>query len=527
MSNSFPFSKLALALATALVLPAAASADTGPSSSASSYLVPVNSNYTVTSILTVGDSVGGYTFGGIPDGLGAYDNNDGTFTVLANHEWGSGSGSAHGVLGAGAYISKWVVNKSDLSVLSGGNLIQQVSTWNTSTQGFNTAISSAAAIAFNRLCSADLPSLSGLSYTDTATGTVYGIQARLFLGGEEGGADGRAVATVVTGAEAGTAYVLGKFNPSTNNSGINAVGGWENVLVNPLSQLKTVAIGNNDGGTGVLSNALGVYVGTKTTVGNEVEKAGLADGVTKFLSVTGNPAEVVNASTRATNITNGTRFTLSDTASTTFSRPEDGAWNPNNPNQYFFVTTDRLDQVQDATGSQVGHTRLWSLTFDDITNPDAGGKIDLLAEGGTGNNANMWDNLTVDKYGHVILQEDVGNAAHNGKVWDFDPATGNLVQILKHDPARFGDIGLAATAPFTVDEESSGVIDVTDLFDASGANGRYYLLTTQAHYSTGNPQTVEGGQLQLVHVAPVPVPGAVWLFGSALAGLVGLRRRRA
>ncbi len=25
----------------------------------------------------------------------------------------------------------------------------------------------------------------------------------------------------------------------------------------------------------------------------------------------------------------------------------------------------------------------------------------------------------------------------------------------------------------------------------------------------------------------VPVPGAVWLFGSALAGIAGLRRRRA
>ncbi len=30
-----------------------------------------------------------------------------------------------------------------------------------------------------------------------------------------------------------------------------------------------------------------------------------------------------------------------------------------------------------------------------------------------------------------------------------------------------------------------------------------------------------------ISTAPVPVPGAVWLFGSALAGLVGLRRRKA
>ncbi len=46
-------------------------------------------------ILTVGDSVNTkldgvspYRMVGIPDGLGAYDNGDGTFTVLMNHELG-------------------------------------------------------------------------------------------------------------------------------------------------------------------------------------------------------------------------------------------------------------------------------------------------------------------------------------------------------------------------------------------------------------------------------------------------------
>ena len=114
-----------------------------------------------------------------------------------------------------------------------------------------------------------------------------------------------------------------------------------------------------------------------------MDKAGLTNGTLKFVIVTGNPAEIVNTTTRATNITNGTRFTLSGTASTTFSRPEDGAWNPLNPREYYFVTTDQLDQVSDGLGAQIGQTRLWRLTFDDITNPDAGGKIDLLIDGRT------------------------------------------------------------------------------------------------------------------------------------------------
>jgi hypothetical protein len=66
---------------------------TGPSSSASPYIVNVPANVDITSILTVGDSVSAkpgsatpYRMVGIPDGLGAFDNHDGTFTVLMNHE---------------------------------------------------------------------------------------------------------------------------------------------------------------------------------------------------------------------------------------------------------------------------------------------------------------------------------------------------------------------------------------------------------------------------------------------------------
>src|SRR4029077_6998106 len=180
-------------------------------------------------------------------------------------------------------------------------------------------------------------------------------------------------------------YVLGKFNLSTNGSGLTGVGSWENALANPFPQDKTVVVANNDGGTGIMTNAVAVYVGTKQRTGSEVEKAGLTNGTLKFINVTGNPVEIVDQTTRATNITSGTRFTLSGTASTTFSRPEDGAWNPLDPNQFYFVTTDRLDQVSDNVGAQIGNTRLWRLTFDDIGNPSLGGKIDLLIDGRTVN----------------------------------------------------------------------------------------------------------------------------------------------
>ena len=56
---------------------------------------------------------------------------------------------------------------------------------------------------------------------------------------------------------------------------------------------------------------------------------------------------------------------------------------------------------------------------------------------------------------------------------------------------------------------------------------RYYLMVDQQHIATGNPLTVEKGQLMLMaSPTPVPVPAAVWLLGSALAGVAAVRRRR-
>ncbi|BAY07756.1 SdiA-regulated domain-containing protein [Calothrix sp. NIES-2098] len=471
----------------------------GPSTGSTPYILPVASGVKVISLLTTDNTganpddtvpkVGGGTYGmdGIPDGLGAFDNGDGTFTVLMNHELGNTNGVVRDRGAKGAYVSKFVIDKSTLQVVSGEDLIEQIYGWNSTTQSVDTT--APITLAINRFCSADLPAVTAFYNPNTGLGS----QARIFMNGEEGGATGYQFATVVTGADAGKAYILGKFNLSTNGSGLSGVGGWENALANPYAQDKTIVIGNNDGGTGIMNNAVAVYVGTKQSTGTEVDKAGLTNGTLKFINVVGNSAEIANATTRATNIISSTRFTLSSTASTTFSRPEDGAWNPLDPRQYFFATTDRLDQVSDGVGTQIGQTRLWRLTFDDITNPDAGGTIDLLVDGDTVNGVkvNMFDNITIDKYGHILLQEDVGGAAHNGRIWQYDIATDTLKQIAKHDPDRFGDIGKVATSPFNNDEESSGIIDVQDILGPG-----WFLTSDQAHYTTGvTTSQVEGGQL--------------------------------
>ena len=500
----------------------------GPSTGSTPYLLPTLPGYETISVLTVDntgtnpdDSVpkfggGNYGMSGIPDGAGAFDNGDGTFTLLVNHEIGNALGEVrdHGAIGA--FVSKWIIDKNTLAVNFGGDLMQKVYGWNNATQQSNTTTST---VAFNRFCSADLPEIS--AFYNQATG--LGTQQRIFMHGEESGAFGWQQGTVVTGPDAGKSYSLGKFNLTTNGSGLVGVGGWENALANPFPQDKTIVVGNNDGGTGIMQNSVAVYVGTKTNTGSEVDKAGLTNGTLKFINVTGNPNEIVTAATRATNITNGTTFTLSGTASTVFSRPEDGSWNPLKPNEFYFVTTDQRDDVADGLGAQVGQTRLWRLTFTDITNPDLGGKIDILLDGRTvgSEKTNMFDNMCFNKTnGHVMLQEDVGGNAHNGKVWDYDPSTftgttnsGILKKVLKHDVARFGDrvnpTTTAATSPYNNDEEASGIFDITSIMAGSTkhkGNPReaWYFSVDQAHYTTGvTAAQVEGGQLFTLHeIAP-------------------------
>jgi hypothetical protein len=49
----------------------------------------------------------------------------------------------------------------------------------------------------------------------------------------------------------------------------------------------------------------------------------------------------------------------------------------------------------------------------------------------------MFDNITVNDRGQVLLNEDVGNPAYLGGVWLYDTTSGSLVEIAHHDPTRF------------------------------------------------------------------------------------------
>ena len=204
---------------------------------------------------------------GIPDGLGAFDNGDGTFTVLMNHEIGTtpdgaplGAVRAHGA--AGAFVSEWVFDKTTLEVLSGKDLIQHVFTYvpdDPAVPGDQSGyVDHSAAlgngIAFNRFCSADLADQSAFYNADTGLGYNGG---RLFLDGEESGVEGRAFAHIASGAEAGNSYELAWLGNMA----------YENVVASAHTGDKTVVAMMDDGQNGQVY----FYAGEKKATAKVVE----------------------------------------------------------------------------------------------------------------------------------------------------------------------------------------------------------------------------------------------------------------
>jgi hypothetical protein len=83
------------------------------------------------------------------------------------------------------------------------------------------------------------------------------------------------------------------------------------------------------------------------------------------------------------------------------------------------------------------------------------------------------------------------------RVWQYDPPSDSLTLIAEHDPARFSP---AAARPLTLDEESSGIVDVSQILGEG-----WFLADVQAHYPK-EEELVEGGQLLALHVPPGKFP---------------------
>jgi secreted PhoX family phosphatase len=465
--------------------------NTGPSTTTEPYLIPSVPGVDTVSILTVGDRVGPYRLVGIPDGLGAFDGPREKFTLLMNHEITATNGIARAHGSKGAFVSAWTIDPKTLEVTKGEDLTaspDDVRLWDATSGTYVKGTT-----VWERLCSADLARDGAFFYRG------LGTKERIFMNGEEV-AQGRAWARIASGKHKGEAWQLPRLGRLS----------FENAVASPHPQEKTVVILGDDSALSTAPNAAGfpsevyVYVGTKTRKRHPIEQAGLTNGrlYGVAVSVKGQPVtEESNAFGLGTSAFVGRgRFALRDLGDvsnldalqleqasiaagvTRLQRPEDGAWDPREKyrHDFYFVTT----------ASLTSNCRLWRLRFDDVEEPERGGTIEILLKGDEGHR--MLDNVTIDRRGRILMDEDPGNSDRIAKIWLYQIATGEFIQVAEHNPKFF----TAGSPDFiTQDEESSGLIDARHVLGEG-----WFLLTVQAHRPSTDPELVEGGQLLALFV---------------------------
>jgi hypothetical protein len=469
------------------------------------YTVPLTTEYTITKIISVGDTVPEtsdpskqYQMVGIPDGLGAHANPDGTTTVFTNHELTSGTLS-EAVLGQplnrGAFVSKLTLD-AEGNVLSGERAYDWIFHENVF-HGPAPEVGNATR-AFSRFCSGDL------------AGPEHGFDRFVYLTNEEEGTPANShdglggLAVAIVDNALYTLPKLGRF-------------AWENTLAQPLRGNRTLIMSMEDGPAaldpGVENSQLYVYVGKKqrSPGAGVLRRNGLDNGKlyvfrskdgTKNSELTfengtleGEWVEIPGAEF----MSEAELEAASDAVGAmTFARPEDGAFNDRQPNEFFFVTTGGA-----AGANELG--RLYSLRLGDFPNAtltvvynadevvDAGGDIAISP-----------DNMDVS--GQYLMINEDGTAesrvvmdakARDGSIWRFRIVNGkpgvdvsSATRVAELDPP--GRDGVAVGPGIW---ETSGIIDMSHIW---GRNS--WLFDVQAHPPTAaaGSNTVEDGQLLIM-----------------------------
>jgi len=490
------------------------------------YILATTEAASIKPLAYAGDNITGVAIRGIPDGMGSYRNADGTITLLSIHEVPS-----YGAIGAlakaadkgkpiqGVSITKLILNKEGTRVQSASNFIKSWSFYNYNTKAYQSTTVGAAPAGqtlgmdnfISRFCSATLVQAGGLSFKDGST--TYGYEGAVFLSGEE---------------DADSGYGRGfAFDMDGNAINLPRMGlaSWENLMPNLKPGKNTVVMGNEDGSA--VDSQLFMYVGTKTTEGTFADKAGLTNGDIHVMSIPNiandNAFRATYGKNKAVDVTFAKTIWDADMKTqqvdhaakgTEMSRVEDGEWDPSNPNVFYFVTTESnkdpgatKPNPAEPTVSRDGGG-FWRLTFVDGQKPELGAKLELLLDGTEELYLSKPDNMTITSEGIVLLQEDPGSNAHVSRLIAFRPKDGKLAVVAQFNKEYFE---AGASKFMTIDEESSGIIDVTSMLAKPGDTTKYFYFNAQVHTagaytarpdlsdktSTGitkfNQKTLEGG----------------------------------
>ena len=109
----------------------------------------------------------------------------------------------------------------------------------------------------------------------------------------------------------------------------------------------------------------------------------------------------------------------------------------------------------------------------------------------------MLDNVAIDRFGRIVMDEDPGNNSRISKIWLYQVGTGELIQVAEHNPKFFDSTVMNNSSFITQDEESSGIIDARHILGDG-----WFLLDVQVHNTSSDPELVEGGQLLAMFIDP-------------------------
>ena len=522
---------IAVITATAFLAISAAPAN----AAAPVYVEAVATSATLTPFASAGDMVGTYLVPGIPDGLGVIKSGN-SLRVITTHEWSAtnavaaGRTSAGGLV-SGSFLSDMTYDLKTQKVTKAVDLFKDV-VWYDYTTGKYGKTPGAPAGALvkdsygslnhtyllNRFCSGSLAP-AGLFF-DKASG--YGFSDAVFLAGEEGGDESRAFATNLTNGQLVQLPALG-------------LSAWENVIPAPNKGKTTVLMTNEDGAA--TDSQQWMYVGTKTKTGAWYEKAGFTNGKSYVVAAAAGAAVANDAEIRTkygknkpfpisfaevnTKVNGKDQNIEANAKGIEFARVEDGHFDPKKPNDYYFVTTqsdsDPLNKAVAATTpnpatptvSRDGGA-LWRIRFNDVSKPLNGATLELLLDGSESIYMSKPDNISVDSFGNVLIQEDPGNNAHLARIVSYRISDGKLGTIAQFKAEYFTSTGASF---ITQDEESSGIIDVTnELRTSKSDTASYYMFVAQIHATPAKARpdldpadatlakAVEGGQWYILKI---------------------------
>jgi hypothetical protein len=481
------------------------------------YMEPVASGVSLTDIATSGDKAGGsYLIGGIPDGMGVIKSGN-KLRIITNHEWSNSNKIAQDRSSAGkftsaSYISEMHYDLTSKSIVAGKDFMQYMDWFDYTNLEYTyepTSPKGAAAVdqygatnhgrALNRFCSSTLAEAG--TFFDKKSGTGY--EGAVYLTGEEGGDESRGFA----------------FNQDGDGAQIPGFGlaAWETFVPAPTTGKSTVVFGNEDGSA--TDSQLWMYKGSKQKDGTWFENAGLTNGALYVLATdvaNDNEAAKISFAKIDWKVNGALQNAQARSNGMTLARVEDGHFDPRKPNDYYFVTTESNKDPKATAPNPATPTvsrdggALWRLTLKDVNDPLKGGTLTMLLDGSEAPYLSKPDNIVVDDLGNVMIQEDPGNNAALARVVSYRISDGKLATIAQFKSQYFTEGG----AEFiTRDEESSGIIDVTQYLRSSKSDkAKYYMLVAQIHASPTksrpdlNPKpsdldnAVEGGQWYVMKV---------------------------